>query len=118
MAHECRCGEVDASDIGGARHSAYPMVEVRAATQIVIDAVNKLDNTSAQKHSFLPLLECRGHIAAQTRHATDPFPPFPASTMVSLHTIVDTDRSVDIRSRSQSSLCPLCRCSVRRMDTQ
>lgn len=82
MSHECRCGDVDASDISGARHSAYPMIEVRDATQIVIDAVNRLDNTSAQKHAFLPLLECVGHIAAQTRHATEAFPPFPASTMV------------------------------------
>jgi len=91
MSHECRCGEVDASGVGGARSSAYPMVEVSVAVAAVVDAVSSLQS---RRHAFVPVSQCAGLVVAQDRHATEPMPPFPASTMVQNTRMHATDAKI------------------------
>ena len=116
MSHECRCGEVDASGIGGSRNSAYPMIEVSEATRLVLAEVAKLTDTATQKHQYLPLAQAVGHVAAQNRHATQPFPAFPASTMVS-----DTARQTTRPCSTTTVIlisCVLALFAVHRTDTR
>jgi len=81
MSHECRCGEVDLAPVNE-RSSPFPMVSVRDALSQVLHAIDTLaDDKHAMKHVFVKREESIGYTVAQTRHATEPFPPFPASTM-------------------------------------
>lgn len=82
--HECRCGEVDTplASASAPRQSAYTMIEVRAACQMVLDQVHECTSVSSVlRHRLAPLRDSLGLCCAQTRHATEPFPPFRASTM-------------------------------------
>jgi len=79
--HECRCGDVDAQG-HSARSSPWPMVQMAEAVQMVLSAAQKVaDEPQGQRHVFLPLAQTIGHVVAQDRHATEPLPAFPASTM-------------------------------------